>query len=149
MHTENVIVMKASREAIFETAADLSRWPEILPHYRWIRYLERSPERNVVTMAARRGWIPVRWTSEQTIDRKRMEIRFHHLKAFTKGMVVTWSFTPAKEGVTVKIRHDLKATLPLIGGFIVDVIIARYFISYIAQQTLTHMRNAVESKHGT
>jgi hypothetical protein len=31
----------------------LELWPEILPHYRGIRFLERSPNRNVVVMAAR------------------------------------------------------------------------------------------------
>ena len=149
MHTENMIIIRAPLGAIFETAADLSRWPEILPHYRWIRYLERSDERNVVTMGAKRGWIPVHWTSEQIVDRKKMEIRFYHLKAFTKGMVVIWSFNPGKDGVTVRIQHDLKPTMPLVGKFVAEVIIGGYFISFIAQQTLTHLRDYLESRHGT
>jgi hypothetical protein len=35
-------------------------------------------------MAATRSGIPISWTSEQIIDRDRVEVRFHHLKAFTK-----------------------------------------------------------------
>jgi len=36
--------MRAPRMTIFETAANLELWPRILPHYRYIRYLERAPE---------------------------------------------------------------------------------------------------------
>jgi hypothetical protein len=43
----------------FETAANLELWPRILLHYRYIRYLETSPSRNVVVMAARRSGIPI------------------------------------------------------------------------------------------
>ena len=84
--------MCAPKKSIFETAANLELWPKILPHYRYIRYLERSPDRNVVVMAATRSGIPISWTSEQIIDRERLEIRFHHLKAFTRGMRVVWTF---------------------------------------------------------
>ena len=149
MHTENSIIMKATLEKIFETAADLSLWPKILPHYRWIRFLEQSPTRNVVRMAARRKWIPVQWTSEQEIDREKKEVRFHHLKAFTKGMLVVWTFTPTAEGVEVRIRHELKPTIPLIGRFISEKIIGEFFVGYIANQTLHHMKRYVEDLHGT
>ncbi|MFL6528779.1 MAG: hypothetical protein ACJ8IQ_11840, partial [Chthoniobacterales bacterium] len=60
--------MHAPRQLIFETAANLELWPQILPHYRYITYLERGDSRNVVVMAARRGLIPISWTSEQIID---------------------------------------------------------------------------------
>jgi ribosome-associated toxin RatA of RatAB toxin-antitoxin module len=149
MHTTTSIIMYAPVERIFETAADLSLWPKILPHYRWIKFLSTSPTKNVVNMAARRKWIPVQWTSEQEIDRERMEVRFHHLKAFTKGMRVVWTFTPRDAGVEVCIRHDLHPNIPVIGRFIADRIIGGFFISYIANQTLTHMKRWVEQKHGT
>ena len=58
MHKTNSIVMHAPKMSIFETAANLELWPKILPHYRYIRYLDRSPNRNVVVMAARRSGIP-------------------------------------------------------------------------------------------
>ena len=38
-------------------------------------------------MAANRSGIPISWMSEQIIDREKFEVRFHHLKAFTKGML--------------------------------------------------------------
>src|SRR5438270_10944159 len=81
MHQTNSIIMQASRAKIFETAANLENWPKILPHYRYIKYLERDGDRNVVIMAATRSGIPISWTSEQIIDREKTEVRFHHLKA--------------------------------------------------------------------
>jgi hypothetical protein len=52
MHKTNSLLMRAPKMAIFETAADLELWPKILPHYRYIHFLERSPDRNIVLMAA-------------------------------------------------------------------------------------------------
>src|SRR4051812_26175237 len=115
MHTANTIIMMAPKELIFETAANLAGWPKILPHYRFIRYLERDADRNLVVMAARRGPFPISWTSEQVIDRERCEIRFHHLKAWTKGMDVVWSFKETPAGVLVEIRHDLRFRVRLLG----------------------------------
>jgi ribosome-associated toxin RatA of RatAB toxin-antitoxin module len=140
--------MSAPVDTVFETAADLSQWPRILPHYRWVKFVERSPSRNVVKMAARRKWIPIQWTSEQEIDRERKEVRFHHLKAFTKGMRVVWTFTPTGDGVHVRIRHDLDSHLPIIGAFFAERIIGKYFVGYVAAQTLKHMKRYVERNDG-
>ena len=60
-------------------------------------FLERGPDRNIVVMAATRSGIPISWTSEQIIDRDKFEIRFHHLKAWTKGMRVVWTFSDKPE----------------------------------------------------
>lgn len=149
MNTTNSIVMQAPVDRIFETAADLSRWPEILPHYRWVTYLEKSPSKNVVKMAAKCGWIPIKWTSEHVIDRANREVRFHHLESFTRGMRVVWTFTPEEGGVRVQIRHDMKPNIPIVGRFIADHIIARFFIHHVANKTLTHMKHYVEGTHET
>jgi ribosome-associated toxin RatA of RatAB toxin-antitoxin module len=149
MHKENLIVIKAPRAHIFEVAADLSQWPRILPHYRWIRYIEKSPNKNLVVMGAKRGWIPIQWTSEQIIDPERSEVRFQHLKAFTKGMKVVWTFAQRSEGVEVKISHDLKPRIPLIGRFVAESIVGDFFIHYIATRTLHHMKLHLESKYGS
>jgi hypothetical protein len=77
MHKANSIVMHAPKGTIFETAANLELWPQILPHYRYIRFLERGADRNVVVMAARRSGIPISWTSEQIIDREKASSRSH------------------------------------------------------------------------
>jgi ribosome-associated toxin RatA of RatAB toxin-antitoxin module len=145
MHTEDSIVMHAPIGRIFECASNVSRWPEILPHYRWIRFPQQSSTRTVVQMAARRKWLPVRWTSELEVDPGAMEIRFRHLKAFTKGMNVVWTFTETSDGVLVRICHDLQPTVPFIGTFIAETIIGRFFIGYIANETLVNMKRYVET----
>src|SRR6266568_6433659 len=135
MHKANSIIMHAPKTLIFETAANLELWPQILPHYRYIRYLERGPSRNIVVMAAIRSGIPISWTSEQIIDRERLEVRFHHLKAFTKGMRVIWTFHETPEGVCVTISHDLRFRIPPLSP-IADPIIGDFFTHNIANKTL-------------
>ncbi len=137
--------MHAPKAAIFETAANLEAWPDFLPHYRYIRYLERGPTRNTVIMAATRSGIPISWTSEQLIDRDRLEVRFHHLKAFTKGMDVVWTFADTSAGVRVEIVHDLRFRVPPLAP-IADAIIGRFVIQHIASQTLRHMKTYLEAR---
>jgi ribosome-associated toxin RatA of RatAB toxin-antitoxin module len=138
--------MQAPKEAIFETAANLELWPKILPHYRYITYLERSDTRNIVVMAAVRSGIPISWTSEQIIDREKLEVRFNHLKAFTKGMSVVWSFKETSAGVLVEIVHDLRFRVPALAP-IAEPIIGGYFIHHIASQTLRCMKAHLEAQH--
>jgi len=145
MYKTNSIVMHAPKVSIFETAANLELWPKILPHYRYIHYLERSPNRNVVVMAARRSGIPIKWTSEEIIDRERVEVRFHHLKAFTKGMDVVWTFNETPDGVRVEISHDLNFRLPILAP-IMDPIIGDFFIGNVANKTLHCMKQYVEAR---
>jgi ribosome-associated toxin RatA of RatAB toxin-antitoxin module len=136
--------MRAPKTLIFETAANLELWPKILPHYRYIRYLERSPDRNVVVMAATRSGIPISWTSEEIIDREKMEIHFHHLKAFTKGMNVIWTFQETNAGVQVEITHDLRFRVAAIAP-IAEKIIGHFFIHPVATKTLRCMKKYLEA----
>jgi len=144
MHQENSIVIRADREKIFDTVSNLDNWPKLLPHYRWIRTLPASGGARIVNMAARRGWIPIRWTSRFEVDRPAWEIRFTHLKAFTKGMVVVWTFTPTAAGVLVRIRHDLVLGWPLIGKFVAEKIIGGFFIHHVASRTLAAFKKHLE-----
>ncbi len=145
MHRVNSIVMQAPKMMIFETAANLELWPKILPHYRYIRFLERGTDRNVVVMAARRSGIPISWTSEQIIDRSKPEIYFHHLKAWTKGMRVVWTFSDTPDGVRVEILHDLRFRIRALAP-IVDLVIGDFFIYNIANKTLRCMKAHVEAR---
>ena len=143
MHTGNSILIRAPKERIFETVADLSQWPVILPHYRYINYLERGTDRHIVKMACYRSGIPIAWTSEEIIDRVKMQVRFHHLKAFTKGMDVVWTFTDTPDGVRVEIMHELTFRIPLLAP-IAEPIIGDFFISHVAGETLKHMKLHLE-----
>ena len=137
--------MQAPKMSIFETAADLALWPKILPHYRYIQFLERSPNRNIVVMAATRSGIPISWTSEQIIDREKIEIHFHHLKAWTKGMRVVWTFKETPGGVLVEIAHQLQFRVRALAP-IMDPIIGDFFIGNIANKTLRCMKAYVEAR---
>ena len=137
--------MHAPKMSIFETAANLELWPRILPHYRYIDYLERGPNRNVVVMAATRSGIPIKWTSEEVIDRERVEIHFHHLKAFTKGMRVVWTFHETPDGVRVEILHELNFRIRAL-ALIMEPIIGDFFIGNVANKTLRCMKEYVEAK---
>ncbi len=155
IHTENSILISAPIDLIFDTAADLSGWPAMLPQYRWIKYLEQSPTENTVVMAAWRilpflagARIPVQWTSRQVIDRPKKEIRFHHLEAWTKGMDVVWTFSPSPDGVRVRITHDFASPIPLL-GVLVEPIVGRFFVRFIADQTLQYMKVRTEAARGT
>jgi ribosome-associated toxin RatA of RatAB toxin-antitoxin module len=145
MHKTNSIIMQGSRAEIFETAANLELWPKILPHYRYIKYLERGSDRNVVIMAANRSGIPISWMSEQIIDREKFEVRFHHLKAFTKGMFVVWTFQETPAGVLVEIAHDLNFRVPVLAP-LAEPVIGDFFIHHIANRTLQCMKRYLETK---
>ena len=144
MHKTNSLLVRAPKMLIFEIAANLELWPKILPHYRYIRFLERGPNRNVVVMAAMRSGIPISWTSEQIIDRDKFEIRFLHLKAWTKGMHVVWTFSDTPEGVLVTISHDLRFRIPVLAPF-VDPIVGDFFIHNVANKTLRCMKAYMEA----
>jgi uncharacterized membrane protein len=145
METTNSIIIHAPRQLIFETAADLEQWPQILPHYRYIRYLERGADRNVVEMAAVRSGIPISWTSEEVIDRERMEVRFHHLRAFTRGMDVVWTFAETPAGVLVEIKHVMRFRIPALAP-IAEPIIGGFFVHHVASLTLRAMKAHLEGK---
>src|SRR5262249_44188381 len=145
MHKTNSLLIHAPKMEIFETAANLELWPKILPHYRYVRFVERGADRNIVVMAARRSGIPISWTSEEIIDRERFEIRFFHLKAWTKWMHVVWKFSDGPDGVLVTISHDLRFRVPALSP-IVNPIIGDFFIRNIANKTLRCMKAYLEAR---
>ena len=148
MRTANVVTMTGDLEHIVALAADTERWPEILPHYRWVRLLEGGGDHKTVEMAARRDRIPVKWRARQDVERDGPTpiIRFHHVGGVTKGMDVAWTFTPQAGGVDVRIDHDFKPPWPVVGGFVADRIIGPHFVEAIAGRTLSTIKAIVEDR---
>lgn len=142
MHIESVIEIAAPWERAFALAADIERWGERLPHYRWVRILERDGRRTVAEMAARRGRIPVRWRAVQEVWPEERRILFTHVAGPTRGMAVAWSFTPAAGRVRVTITHDLRWPPPL--HWIAEWVVGRLFIAHIAGQTLRRIKALAE-----
>ena len=149
MHTESSILIKAPMDRVFSMTSDLTRWPAYLPHYRWVRWIEGGPDQGIVEMAAMRGSIPIKWTSEFRRDLKnpkdpeKPELWFRHLSAFTKGMEVRWIYDQSEDGVQVTIEHDLNFRWPLLSP-IANPIIGDFMIGWVAPRTLTTFKKLLE-----
>ena len=145
MHTENRIEIHGDVRRVFQVAAQVDKWPQILPHYRSVRVLQRKKRRTTVEMAARRGRIPVRWTAVQEIFPYE-RITYRHIKGFTAGMDVTWSFTPGQGRVHIVITHDFSLSWPVVGGLVSKYIVGQLFVKPIAARTLRHIKQRVEAE---
>jgi ribosome-associated toxin RatA of RatAB toxin-antitoxin module len=146
MNTENSIWMKAPSQVIYDLAAEVERWPEILPHYRWVTLLERNGNRKLVEMAASRDGFPVKWQALQVLDPVTPSIHFAHVKGITKGMEVQWSFREQDGGTLVRIDHQLDLKWPLIGAWAADHIIGPQFVANIAGKTLRRIKQLAEAQ---
>jgi ribosome-associated toxin RatA of RatAB toxin-antitoxin module len=152
MHSSVSIWIAAPPERVFELVADLERWPERLPHYRYVRVLARSGSVTRARMSARRGFIPVFWEAEQTPDRAERTIRFRHVRGVTRGMDVLWTLTPeresGREGTRAAITHDLDFRLGWapVGRILAERVIAPQFIEPIAGATLRRFKAIAEGR---
>jgi ribosome-associated toxin RatA of RatAB toxin-antitoxin module len=146
MHAETAIRIQGPLSRIVALASDVERWPDILPHYRWVTLLDGGGDRKVVEMAARRGRFPLRWRAVQTIDRCASTpiIAYHHIWGPTRGMDVAWTFAKTVCGVDVTIVHDFRPPWPLVGDAVADRIIGPHFIEYVARRTLSTIKAIVE-----
>ncbi|CAN5653225.1 hypothetical protein BH23GEM3_BH23GEM3_19690 [soil metagenome] len=160
MYTVDEIEMRAPLTACFHAGADVERWPERLPHYRWVHFQRKERfGTGRVEMAARRPFgplpYPVWWVSEMWLDEQRPTVHYRHMDGITRGMDVEWSFTDAGAGTTlVRIVHDWPEgpswPLPTPGRrLIADRIIGPIFIHHVASRTLRGIKSYVEASSGT
>ncbi len=139
------IRMAAPRERIFALAADVERWPQLLPHYRYVRRLPAAHGERSFAMGARRGPIPVRWRATQRPVPDDGVIEFTHTGGLTRGMRVAWRLVPVEGGTEVSIEHELHLAWPLIGGFAASRVIGPHFVDAIAGRTLQRMKLLAEA----
>ena len=150
MRTVDRIAIHAPLAHVFEAAAYVERWPEILPHYRWVRFLERRDSGGTVEMAAWRPFGPLRypawWVSEMTVDRRAGEVRYRHVRGITRGMDVVWRLVSQVEAeVVVTIVHEWRGPAwPLVGALAADLVIGPVFIHGIASRTLAGIKRFAE-----
>lgn len=150
MRTVDRTVVRATLDRVFAVAVDVERWPAILPHYRWVRVLERRPPvQAVVEMAAWRTFGPARWptwwVSEMERDAERRRIRYRHIDGITRGMDVEWRIDGSDGEAQVQIVHEWSGPRwPLIGGLAADWVIGPVFIHAIASRTLAGVRREAE-----
>jgi len=146
--TVNRIGVHAPAQLIYKMASATERWPILLSHYRFVRVLSGDGDDDrTVEMAARRGWIPVRWIAVQHNDPKVPSVAFHHIAGWTKGMDVLWSFEENHGETIVSISHSLDFDFPIAGTFLEKHIVAGYFIDGVATRTLAQMKRLAEEIH--
>ena len=152
MRTVDRLAMRAPPARVFEAASNVEQWPALLPHYRWVRMLERRAGGGVVEMAAWRPFGPLSyptwWVSEMWTDPARATVRYRHIRGITAGMDVEWSITPTTEGSDVTIVHEWNGPgWPLVGRPAAELVIGPVFVHGIASRTLDGIRRAVEGPH--
>ena len=168
MRTVDERVVRAPAIRLFDLVRDVERWPELLPHYRYVRFREqRSDGGGLVEMSAYRPFGPIRWPTRwlsemQVIDGRRAgttdsspTIRFRHIGGVTRGMEVEWSFTPeesvsapsqAARATRARIVHLWDGPRwPLIGTFAAIHVIGPVFVHGIASRTLAGLGAAAEA----
>jgi hypothetical protein len=155
MYTIDEILIRGPVDACFRAGADVERWPERLPHYRWVKFQRKDGfGTGRVEMAARRAfgplpW-PVWWVSEMHVDQARPAVLYRHVDGITTGMDVEWTFHPRDDGQTlVRIVHAWKEgprwPLPGVGRRLIgDAVIGPVFIHHVASRTLAGIRRHVE-----
>jgi uncharacterized membrane protein len=139
------IQIDAPLERIFPLAEEVERWPERLPHYRYVRRLPAENGERRFAMGARRGPIPVRWEAIQRPLPDERRIEFTHTGGVTRGMRVAWRFEPNDGGWHVSIEHQLDLAWPLIGGFAARRVIGPQFVEAIARRTLGRVKELAEA----
>jgi uncharacterized membrane protein len=139
------IHVDAPLERIFPLAVEVERWPERLPHYRYVHRLPAENGARRFAMGARRGPIPVRWEAVQVSLPDERRIEFTHTGGVTRGMRVAWRFEPNEGGWNVSIEHELELAWPLIGGLAARRVIGPQFVEAIARRTLSRVKELAEA----
>ncbi|MFI5235515.1 MAG: type II toxin-antitoxin system RatA family toxin [Gemmatimonadales bacterium] len=151
MRTVDTRTIDAPVAEVFAAAREVERWPEWLPHYRWVRMLERRIDGGMVEMAAWRPfpgfrW-PTWWVSEMWVDSAKPAVRYRHVRGITKGMDVEWRFARQDGGTAVTIVHEWTGPgWPLIGRGAAAWVIGPVFVHGIASRTLAGIARHLE--HG-
>lgn len=159
MTTVDERVVRASLARIFALAADVERWPALLPHYRYVRFLERRADGGgIVEMSAYRPfglvqW-PTWWRSTMRVRRpsgtEGASIRFTHVGGITRGMEVEWTFHELDgERTLVRIVHVWDGPdIPVVGPAAATLVIGPVFVHGIASRTLSGLGAAAERGAG-
>jgi ribosome-associated toxin RatA of RatAB toxin-antitoxin module len=159
MRTVDERVVKSRLATIFHLAVDVERWPDHLPHYRFVRFREHATDGGgLVEMSANRPFGPVNWPtwwlSEMAVQRESPRtggedprIRFRHVEGMTAGMEVEWSFHPVRGGTRVRIVHVWNGpSWPLVGGLAATGVIGPVFVHGIASRTLGGLADLAEQE---
>lgn len=155
MRTVDERLVRAPADRVFDIAARVERWPELLPHYRYVRFRDRGGDMMVVEMSANRPFGPLHWPTwwmslmeiRSAPDMATPAIRFRHVAGITRGMEVEWSFRAVTGGTHVTVLHLWNGPpWPLIGRIAARAVIGPVFVHGIASRTLEGLARAAEAE---
>ncbi len=148
MRTRDEIRVAAPLDACFRAAADVERWPDLLPHYREVRFTGTGAEPRVLMRAVRAFGplpYPIWWESRMWIDEDEAVVRYRHVRGITCGMDVQWRLEPDGDHTRIVIVHEWSGPgWPLIGRFAARRVIGPHFVHVVAGRTLAGLKRAVE-----
>ena len=154
MRTVDERLVNAPLARIFGLAADVERWPALLSHYRYVRFVDRrSDGGGIVDMSANRPfglvqW-PTWWQSRMAVHApggtRAPSIRYSHVAGVTKGMEVEWTFEDLGSMTRVRIVHVWNGpSVPMAGGLAASLVIGPVFVHGIASRTLAGLADVAE-----
>ena len=151
LHTLNRTQIHAPPELVYQLAADIGRWPELLEHYRYVHLLEEGRTgsgllRRRAKMSASRSGIPVSWTATQELRPRERCILYHHVAGVTKGMDVVWRIEVAGQIAQVSIEHSLLSSRWWMRTRLAGFIVGRIFVANIADRTLRGIKRHAEDQ---
>jgi ribosome-associated toxin RatA of RatAB toxin-antitoxin module len=142
--TRNTVEIAAPPQRVYALAAATERWPEFLPHYRYVRVLEDRGATRVVAMGAWQDVFPIRWVAVQTNDEHTPHIAFRHVRGWTRGMDVEWIFEKHEGRTRVTIEHRLQFRFPLAAEWLGKHLVSDYFVHGVAAKTLARVKTLAE-----
>jgi ribosome-associated toxin RatA of RatAB toxin-antitoxin module len=154
MRTVDERMVNAPLARIFRLAADVERWPALLSHYRYVRFVDRRADGGgIVDMSANRPfglvqW-PTWWQSRMAVNApggpRAPNIRYTHIAGVTRGMEVEWTFEELGAMTRVRIVHLWNGpTVPLGGSLAASMVIGPVFVHGIASRTLAGLADVAE-----
>jgi hypothetical protein len=148
-------LVRAPAHVCFRIAADVERWPLILPHYRWVRFTDKQGfGQGVVEMAAWRRFqggvnYPTWWVSRMHIAADEPAVYYKHIDGITRGMDVKWEFNARGQHTFIRLFHTWEGPAwPVISGLAARWVIGPHFVSAIAQRTLAGVARHAEQHIG-
>jgi ribosome-associated toxin RatA of RatAB toxin-antitoxin module len=149
MNVRQSIEVAATPARVYQVAHDVPNWGALLPHYRYVRVLQRSGNHSVCMMAAQHyPFAVVRWTAAVQLRPETPAIEFTHIAGPAAGMRVAWTFAPTPNGTRITIEHELSdVKAALVRSWLGKQIAARFFIEPIARRTLACMKKIAEERN--
>ena len=148
-------LVRAPADVCFRVAADVERWPSLLPHYRWVRFRDkRAFGTGIVEMAAWRPFpaglkYPTWWVSEMRVNEAEPAVYYKHIHGITRGMDVKWELQPRGDQTFIRLHHVWAGPAwPLIRDIAASWVIGPHFVSAIAQRTLAGVAREAEARAG-